>query len=312
MIHACVGGGAAVLDVISALVARSGRAVVHVEAPALSDRLADIAVLLCGIPPAIDWSSARSLRFLQLMGSGVDNLWPATGLPETVTIANARGIHLPEMRDHALALILAFERGVPELVAAQRERQWRPFAPGSVSGKTVGILGLGEVGRSIALACAALGMRVVGTRAESRPTPHVDRVYPPAGHDEVCRSADYVVITLPLTRRTRNLVCAESLARMRPSAVIVHLSRGGILDEAALEAALRAGELRGAALDVFVDEPLPETSTLWSTPNLLVSPHIAGWTTDYVERAIHLFLSNLELVERELPPATLVIREREY
>jgi hypothetical protein len=174
------------------------------------------------------------------------------------------------------------------------------------AGKTVAILGLGEVGRSVAAGCTALGMRVIGVRARPRPTPHVDEVRSPEALFEVLSSADQVVVLLPRTVRTIGLLDGQALARMKRSAVLIHLSRGGIVDEEALAAALREDRLRGAALDVFAEEPLPAQSPLWRTPRLLITPHVAGLLADYVERALALFCENLERVERGAAPKTSV------
>jgi phosphoglycerate dehydrogenase-like enzyme len=311
-IHACVGDHPRARAEVEAASAQAGRTVVHVASAELPARLPEIEVLLCGVAPRIDWSAAARLRLLQLMGSGTDALWPATGLPAHVAVANARGIHLPEMRDHALALILAFARELPRLLDQQQRRLWQPLAAGAVAGRTAGILGLGEVGRSVAAGCAALGMRVIGTRAGAAAVPGVQEVHPPEALDRVLAASDYVVVTLPLTPRTRGLLGREALARLRPHAVLIHLSRGGIVDEVALGDALAAGRLRGAALDVFAQEPLPAESPLWDTPNLIVTPHVAGLTADYVQRALALFLENLALVERGLPPRTQVDAHRGY
>ena len=300
------------LGTVLTLLERSGRRAVAVAHAELGERLPEIEVLLCGSAPKIDWSGAARLRLLALMGSGVDALWPATGLREHILITNTRGIHAPEMRDHALALMLALERGLPTLIDQQRRGEWRAFTGGTLSGKTVAILGLGEVGRSLAAACAALGMRVVGTCARPRPMPHVDQVFGPDELEGALGLADHLVITLPLTATTRNTIDGEALEKLRPGAFLVQLSRGGIVDEVALEAALRAGAIRGAALDVFAEEPLPSSSSLWTTPNLIVSPHIAGWTSSYLERAVSVFLENLELVEGGLEPRTRVDRTRQY
>jgi len=311
-VFACVGGGPEVLAKIREPIERTGRTFVHVDSSELEARLSEIEVLLCGMPPRIDWSNAKKLRLLQLMGSGIETLFPAQGLSDEVVIANARGMHLPEMRDHALAMIFAFERELPRLFRQQEAKQWRTFASGTLAGKTIGIVGLGEVGRSIAKACDALGMRVIGTRANPIATAHVDVVFAPSQLDEVLRASEYVVVTVPLTRETQGLIGDKELAMLAPSAVLVHLSRGGVVDEKALERALRAGKLRGASLDVFEQEPLPSESPLWTTPNLLISPHLAGLVPDYVERATRVFLENLDRVERGILPRTLVDRARGY
>jgi phosphoglycerate dehydrogenase-like enzyme len=208
--------------------------------------------------------------------------------------------------------MLAITRGLPAAWTAQAKRAWEPLPAGSVSGKTVALIGLGEVGRSVAAACAALGMRVLGVRADPGPVPHVDEVRGPDGLEPILRAADFVVVAVPLTDRTRGMLGAREIAWMKRGAVLVNVARGGIVDETALAAALRTGKLGGAALDVFAEEPLPASSPLWSTPNLVVTPHIAGWVHDYLERAIACFLANLARVEDGLPPATGVDPARGY
>ena len=312
VIHACVSDEEWVRERISRVAGASGRRVEHVPADRLEPSLDSMDVLLCAEPPRIDWSRATRLRLLQFMGSGIETLWPATGLPAAVEIANARGIHLPEMRGHALGLMLAFERRLFALAEAQRERRWSPAAAGSLGGKTVAVLGLGEVGRSLAVACAALGMHVVGVRAVPRPTASVERVYGPEDLDRALRAADYVVVLVPLTERTRGLLDARALAVLRPSAVVVHLSRGGVVDEGALCDALRERRLAGAALDVLEREPLPPESPLWSVPGLVITPHVAGRFRGYLERAVALLLENVERVERGAEAKTRVHRERRY
>jgi phosphoglycerate dehydrogenase-like enzyme len=311
-IHACVGPDDRARRLVSNILAATKRSVIHLDVAALPGHLQEVEVLLCDTAPRIDWGSARRLRLLQTMGSGVDALWPAIGLSPQVHVANVRGMHLPEMRDHVLALLLAFERELPRALDQQRVRQWRPFAAGSLHGKRLCVLGLGEVGRAIAVACAGLGMRVTGTRYEARPTPHVDDVREPDGFRSLLPEADYVVVALPLTARTRGLLDSTALALLRPSAVLIHLSRGGIVDEEALVRALRSGALRGAALDVFCEEPLPPQSRLWDAPGLIVTPHLAGFVRKYVERALGVFLANLDRLEQGQAPLTQVDRSREY
>ncbi len=299
-------------DAVTAAIERTGRSVVHVGAGDLGARLPEIEILFADAPPRTDWSRAQRLRFLQLMGSGVDALWPATGLPDDVVIANARGVHLPEMRDHALALMLALERELPRFAAQQAAREWKPVAAGTLAGKTVAILGLGEVGRSLAAACAALGMRVVGACRTPRAMPHVQAVFSPEDLRDMLATADHLVVTVPLTPRTRGLLDERAFAALKPGAFLIHISRGAVVDADALEAALRRGHLRGAALDVFADEPLSRESSLWTAPNLVITPHVAGLVHDYLERATQLFLENLARVERGEHPRTLVDRQQQY
>ena len=172
---------------------------------------------------------------------------------------------------------------------------------GSVHGKSVAIVGMGTVGRAIGEACGALGMQVRGARASE-------------SYDlyELLRFADYVVITAPLTPKTRGMIDARAIAAMNRSAVMIHMSRGGVVDEPALTDALRSGAIRGAALDVFAEEPLPRSSPLWDLPNVIITPHVAGLVPNYVARLVDLALENVTLVESGKPPRTLVGRSRGY
>lgn len=290
----------------------AARRVAFVDEQTIAAALPEIEVLLCGIAPRIDWSPAKRLRLLHFMGAGIDHLWPARGLDTRVVIANARGIHVPEMRDHTLAMLLAFERELPRTMDQQRRQEWHPFVVGSLSGKILGLIGLGEVGFSIARACKALGMRVLGMRNQRLPLPDVDELVLQDELPRMLAMADYLVVATPLTSRTRNMIGPWELAQMNPRAVIVVISRGGIVDEVALADALRHGRLRGAALDVFATEPLPTASALWNVPNLLLTPHISGSVPGYSSRVVRLFLTNLQRFENGDDVLTRVDREREY
>ncbi len=299
-IHAWLGPGET-RDTMRDVVERAGRSIVFVDDRELGEGIAGVEVLLAGVAPRVDWARAARLVLVQVLGSGSESFAALEGLPDRVQIANARGLHVPEMRDHALAMILAFERELLQFGEDQRARVYRHVPVGSVQGKTVCVLGLGEAGRAVAQACAALGMRVTSARASA-----------PYDLHALLAEADYVVVTLPLTPRTRGLIDARALAAMKPGAVLVHMSRGGVVDEEALVAALRSNALRGAALDVFAREPLPDSSPLWTTPRLLITPHVAGFSHDYAERLARLTLENVARVERGEAPATLLPRGRGY
>jgi phosphoglycerate dehydrogenase-like enzyme len=302
-------------DEIARRLRDAGREVRFVDDASLTASLGDIEVLLVGYPPRIDWTPARRLRLVHFLGAGVDGFFPAHGLDPRVAVANARGIHASAIRDHVLAMILAFERDLPRLFRQQAAGRWEQFPSGSLDGRTVGVLGLGEVGRPIATACHALGMRVLGVRRTPCPpagVQGVDQVFTPAELARVLESSDYVVVAVPLTPETRGLVDATALARLRPHAVVVHVARGGVVDEAALVTALEEQRIRGAAIDVFTQEPLAPASPLWKAPNVIVSPHVAGWRPDYVARALAVALENVERLEQGLSLRTPVDRAREY
>jgi phosphoglycerate dehydrogenase-like enzyme len=269
-------------------------------------------VLLVLRPPRGHWARARRLRLIQTAGAGVDSVLPAPDLPESVCITNARGVHAAHMSEFAIALLLAVAKRLPLAMQRQREHEWRAYLPRTLEGATLGVLGLGAIGEAVARKASALGMRVIGTRRSGEPSKFAERVYPPAGTDEVLARSDAVVVLLPLTPETRGLLGRERLARMRPAALLVNLARGGIVDEEALVEALRDKRLAGAAFDVFADEPLPAESPLWSAPNFLVTPHIAGLIGDYVDRLLPIFVENIRRLERGQPLRNPVDRERGY
>ena len=300
-----------------ALVARrlrehGARASFVANAAELHAALPSCSWLFVGRPPRFDWSPARSLRLLQVAGTGVDPLFPAEGLGEQVPIANIRGAHAHAVRDHAILLLLALARGLPQALAEQASRRWTPMESEPLSGKVLTVLGFGSVGAGIVETARTLGLDIRVVRRTSLPVPGVDRVTTPDALPDVLEESDYVIACLPLTRATRHLLDEAALARLPPRAALIDVSRGGILDQRALEAALRSGRIRAAALDVFEDEPLPRTSSLWSCPNLIITPHIAGLTPDYLERALDVFLANMDRIRRGEAPLTQVSRELEY
>jgi phosphoglycerate dehydrogenase-like enzyme len=268
--------------------------------------------LLVGRPPRFDWSGASRLRLLQIAGTGVDPLFPAVGLGEAVAVANTRGAQADAVRDHAILLLLALARDLPRSLREQTARRWTRFESQGLSGKTLIVLGYGSIGARIVETASSLGLTVRVVRRTPLPVPGVDSVSASSGLHDALAEADYVIACVPLTRATRHLLDEAALARLPPRAFLIDVSRGGVVDQRALEAALRADRIRGAALDVFEDEPLAATSSLWSCPNLVITPHLAGLTTDYLERALDTFLENMGRVRRGEPLLTPVSREHEY
>ena len=301
-----------VRDRIAAPLTAAGREVVWLDDRAKLERaLPEIRALACGGLGANDGARAKALELVQILGSGVDHV-PMHELAPEVQVVNARGIHAAEMRDHALAMMLHFARDVPRLTELQARARWAPFAGDTLAGRTLAVLGLGHVGRAVAAAGRALGMHVVGTRRSGVAVPEAHETWGPAGTAEALGRADYAVVCLPLTADTRGLLAADMLALLPARAVLVVLSRGGIVDEDALAERLTRGELHGAALDVFATEPLPDDHRLWSTPRLLLSPHVAGRSEQNLTRSFEVFASNVERWEAGIPLLTPVDRERGY
>ena len=274
--------------------------------------LEDAEVLLSWMVPDAWVEHAKRLRWVHVTSAGVDHLWGGALWRSGVTITNSRGVHATPLAEHVLGWLLMFARNLHVHLEHQRHRRWQREEGGQLAGTTVGILGLGAVGRAVARLCKACGARVVGMRRRPQPVPHVDRVVGPEGLREVLESSDYVVLTLPLVPSTRGILGRRELEWLKPGAVVVNVGRGGLVDEGALVEALREGRLRGAALDTFAAEPLPPDSPLWELPNVLISPHVAGSFHGYMDRVVELFCENLRRYLAGEPLQNVVDREAGY
>ena len=268
----------------------------------LEEILPGIEVLVGGLRPG-QAARAPQLRWVHVTSAGVDRLPLGELAAAGIVLTNARGLHADAMGDHAFALLLALSREVPAHVLAQQGRRWAPRGGDVLAGRRLGILGLGEIGRAVARRAAGFGLEVWATRRHPEPDPLVARVLGPDRADllTVCAGCDDLVAVLPSTPATRGLLDAEAFAAMRPGARLVNLGRGDVLDEAALEAALRSGRLAGAACDCLPREPLPADASLWDAPGLLLTPHVGGSHPNAEERAMERFAANLTRYCRELP-----------
>lgn len=271
-----------------------------------------VEILVTESPPAGEWANARRLRWIQTLGAGVDGLLPAPDLAENVVITSARGVFAAEVAEHAVMCLLALQRNLPAHVENRVRRAWRPFASGSLAGRSAGVLGLGEIGRRVAALCSALGMRVRGVRRSPRPMEGVEEVVGADELERVLRASEHLIVTLPLTAETKGLLGREALSLLPARAFLIHVGRGGVVDESALLDALSTGHLGGAAIDVFEQEPLPPDSPFWTAPNTIVTPHVAGSGLRYVERVAELVLANLARLERGEPLAPQVDRRAGY
>ena len=243
---------------------------------------------------------ARSLKWIHIPSAGVeDSLYPAL-VESPIRITCSRGISSAALADHAFGMILAFSRG---LAVALREgsSKWireRFFdadpMPVELDGKTLAILGFGSIGQELARRGRAFGMRVHALkRHRIAGETQVDRMFSARELEPFLASADYLVVSLPLTSGTRGILDEPRLAAMKPSAVLVNIARGGLIREKALIAALQSGRLAGAGLDVFEQEPLPADSPLYGMPNVVLTPHMGGLHPNYLDRATSLFIVNL-------------------
>ena len=242
---------------------------------------------------------APKLCWFQQWVAGADWLlrYPEAAEREFV-LTNVSGIAAIPMSEHILGMLLAFARELPESCRAQMHREWlveRNEVVFELAGKTMLLIGVGAVGKRTARIAAVMGMRVLGVRRN--PTLNVSSIEKMAGPEclpDVLPEADFVVLTVPLTQQTKGLIGRKELRRMKPTGYLVNIGRGGTVDERALAEALREKWIAGAALDVFEEEPLPEDSPLWELDNVIITAHYAGSTPHYHERAMAVFLDNLQ------------------
>lgn len=236
---------------------------------------------------------ARHLKWIQALGTGVDNILSLPSLRSEVLITNARGIHGGPVSEAALALMFSVSRDIRRNIRGQEKRRWDPFNSVLLEGKTVGILGTGVIAEALAGKCKALGMTVVGLSAAPRRLPGFDRISPRADLARLAGEFDFFVLLTPLTPSTRGIVSADVLRAMKPTAYLINVGRGGLVDEPALITALREGRIAGAGLDCFAREPLPADSPLWSLENVVMTPHMAGRHDGYMDDALDIFEVNL-------------------
>jgi phosphoglycerate dehydrogenase-like enzyme len=265
------------------------------------------------------FAKAQRLRWVQSPSSGVNHYLAIPELVESdVLLTSASGTHAACLAESTLGMILAFTRGIRDAVFYQQKHEWagRAIRPKLVelTGSTMGIVGLGSVGCALAKRAQAFGMQVIAVDLYTDDKPecvedlsHVERL------DELLRASDYVVVTVPYTAETEAMIGADQLSLMKPGAMLVGISRGGIIDQEALAEALREGRLAAAALDVTRPEPLPADNDLWEVKNLLIMPHVAGGTQFEGQHVLQILTENLERFLRgELPLRNQVDKARGF
>lgn len=257
------------------------------------EQLAGTEALMAAGAPAGLLPSMPKLRWIQSMTAGVEGWLALPDLPAGVTLTCARGTHKESMPENILGALLYVAKPYAAAAANQKQGRWVHSVAQPINGKTLGILGLGAIGQEVARLASALGMRVVGTRRRPEPMPHVDAVLPAGRTDEVLAQSDFVLLLLPATPETDEFVDAARLARMKPTAWLLNFGRGHLIRDADLVAAVKAGTIAGAVLDVFRQEPLPAEHPFWSTDGILVLPHIGGPHPQRDRIVARLFVENL-------------------
>ncbi|MCC6616219.1 MAG: D-2-hydroxyacid dehydrogenase [Anaerolineae bacterium] len=281
-----------------------------------------------------DPAQAPRLRWIQMHSAGIDHVVNQPIMQsEDVEVTTTSGIHATPMAEYCLMMMLAFAFELPVMMELKAKAEWprgqtKAIAPHFLRGQTLGIVGYGVIGRELARLADALGMQVLASKRDvMHPAEHnayrlpgtgdpegeiPARIYPPEALRSMASQCDFLVIITPLTSESRHLINEEVLSGMKKSAVLINVARGPVVDEQALISALAANTIAGAALDVFETEPLPSTSPLWNLDNVIISPHIAGNSVDYHDRAAMVFIENLQRYLEKRPLLNVVDRARGY
>jgi phosphoglycerate dehydrogenase-like enzyme len=274
--------------------------------------IADTDILLCFSPPMADHvvRDAPKLKWIQALGTGVDNIVDLPSLGKEVLVTNIRGIHGAPVSEATIAYMLSLARDLPRSTRAQDKATWERWPSALLTGKTVGILGVGLIAEYLAPVCKALHMTVIGISATPRTAPGFDRIVARSDLVKVAGELDFLVTLAPPTAETRGIIDAKVLGAMKRSAYLINGARGGLVDEKALIAALENGTIAGAALDVFTQEPLPSNSPLWKTKNVTIFAHLGGYSQGYEDRAMPTIAGNMrKFLSNDLKSMINIVRK---
>jgi phosphoglycerate dehydrogenase-like enzyme len=279
----------------------------------LAEQLAVADILLAFEFPAALVSHMGRLRWYQSTGAGVDTVLPVAGRLPNMVITNAKGIHGDVIADYVMACIPAMTWNLRQVFANQSQRKWVRQWLVPLSAMTLGVVGVGAIGAEICRRAKTAGMTVLGYRRNASATSeYVDEMFGGDQLHSMLKRCDAVVLVVPRTAETAGMIGAKELACMKRSAILVNVARGGIVDERALAIALERGDIGGAVIDVFDQEPLPPENPFWSMPNVVVTPHMAGGTADYVDRVLSIFSENFDRFFAGRPLRNLVDPARGY
>jgi phosphoglycerate dehydrogenase-like enzyme len=244
------------------------------------------------ISPALIAAMPR-LRLIQALTTGVDHIVALPNLPDYVCVAAARGFHGPQMSELAFLFMLAFARNFPAVLENQKQRRWDRRPQRLLAAKTAVLVGVGRIAEEMAKRCRAFDMKVVGVSGSRTHAAGFDAVYTRANLIHAAAQADFLIILLPYTSENHHLIGAAVIGAMKKSAVLINISRGGVVDESALQQALTDGHIAGAGLDVFQTEPLPTSNPWWNTPNVILTSHVGGMSDTYVDQVLPVLIDNL-------------------
>lgn len=253
---------------------------------------ADIVIALAHkLPPEL-LRKARALKWVQALTTGTDALIGI--LPSHVLLTSTRGVHGPQMSELAFMHMLALNRNFGRMRDSQTKGIWDRYPQPLLDGKTIVIVGVGILSEHLAQRCKLFGMRVMGVSSGRKDVANFERIYPRAALREAAALADFLVLLVPLSSETRHLINADILAAMKPSAFLINLARGGVVDEAALIDYLQNGRIAGAGIDVFSTQPLPGDNPLWRMPNVVITPNVGGFSDRFVEQTLSIVAPNMQ------------------
>lgn len=286
----------------------------------LNDEIANADIVIGWSLRGEQISAARKLKWIHSTATAVHALMSPELRSSDIVVTNARDVHGPVVAEHAMAMIFALAKRLPQAVQYQQQKHWAQqdlwdadVPPRELRGSTLCILGLGGIGRPLANLAKCIGMRVIGVREHAdKSVDNVDLIYGFHQLDEALRHADFVVLALPVTPKTERLINAERLAQLKRTAYLINVGRGALIDEPALIGALKQRSFAGAALDVTTGEPLPPDSPLWQMDNVLITPHVAGLTNQMWERQYLTFTENLRRFRQNQPMLWVVDKQVGY
>jgi phosphoglycerate dehydrogenase-like enzyme len=261
-----------------------------------------------GMAPRVRWVHTRS--------AGLDTLLSPELIQSPAVLTNGSGVFSQALGEWVVGAILYFAKDLRRLVQSQAAGRWDPFDVTRISGHTVGIVGYGDIGRAVATRAGALGMRVLGLTRRGPLLYHIDpmvsQIFGPGDRIRMIEQCDYIVVTAPLTAETRGMIGEAEFAAMKPEAVIINVGRGPVIEESAMIRALTEKRIKGAALDVFDHEPLPQAHPFYLLENVLLSPHCADHTPDWLDAAMRFFLDNFERYRKGEPLVNVVNKQLGY
>jgi phosphoglycerate dehydrogenase-like enzyme len=259
---------------------------------------------------------APKVRWVHSRSAGLDHVLFPELVESPVPLTNGSGVFSPSLGEFALAAILYFAKDFRRMIRNQIAGRWEQFDITEITGQTVGIVGYGDIGRAVATRVRAMGMRVLAVKRHAPPASNadslVDQIYSPDQRAEMISRCDYIVVAAPLTPETRGMISQAEFAAMKPSAVVINVGRGPVIDEDAMLKALTEGRIKGAGLDVFTHEPLPDGHPFYRMETVLLSPHCADHTADWLDQAMRFFLENFERFRKGEPLRNIVDKKLGY